>query len=165
MAKKIKTDIKSKGMKWAEISKLKTNIDIIFEDKVLFTIRGLNDSEFNKYINIIKPEKQKGIDGINNLINEKANLANILKLMVIGIDFDDMTDDEIIQNMNNFPIEITEQINDALHVLLVEHMVSYLNTLGGNLDMFKAIKTTDDKIQSLKKANGILDKVVTKDSI
>jgi|GEM_PF-5084110 len=146
--------------KWSEISKLKSSIDIVFEDKILFSIRGLNDSEFSKFINQVKPEKQNKIEDINVLLNNEGNMATILKMMVVGVDFEDMDDKEIVECMNGFPVEITMQVNKALNTLLIDNMIKYLKNMGENIKIFKSIGEMDEVVRKMKVENVSVTNIV-----
>ena len=144
MAKK-----QSKLKKWSDISKYKKFFPISLNNETLFTIEELSQEEFESYMNSIKPEQQKNLDSVNEILNNETNLAQILKKVVKGIDFNGCSDSEIITQMNSFGTNISYQINTALEEVIVNNMVRYLENMSNTIDTLEAIGGIDQKVQKL----------------
>lgn len=148
MAKK-----QSKSNTWQSLSNLKKSIPIQFNNETIFTIEELSAQQFEQFMQSIKPEQQNSVDDINQILNQDENLAQVLKLMVKGISFEDMTDTEILNTLNSFSTSITYQINDALEELLVNNMVKHLHNISNTIDTFKSIQGIDEKIKNIANNN------------
>ena len=136
---------------WQSLSNLKKSIPISFNNETIFTIEELSTQQFEQFMQSIKPEEQKTLEDVNKILNQDEYLGQVLRLMVKGISFEDMTDAELIASLNDFPTSITYQINDALEKLLVSNMVKHLHNISNTIDTIETTSKINDKFDKIAK--------------
>lgn len=127
-----KTTTPSPTKSWGDIAKLKKSIDIKFEDEVIFTMVELPNKKLPEFIDIMQSKYKDEEDTTPQSIismDHTELIAFALRNTVEGIDFGEMTDEEIVDNLNEMSDIVIEQVNDALSELVINKVVKRLESL------------------------------------
>jgi len=108
---------------WKDISNYKKHIDITFEGDKLFYFEEPTDETIGQLYELMKDYNIQDFD------NNAQVISFILKNTIKDIDFGDMTDDEIFNQINNMSDEIVLQINEALDKLVINKLKLRLNNI------------------------------------
>lgn len=134
MGKKEQKVVQMKKRSWKELLNYKKRRDIIYDGEIIFTIEELGGSEFDDFFNslITKGEKDEvDVSENNEDDNESITLdskngtekvAFLLRKMVKGdiANFEDMTDQEVVDTLNMAAPEVIKQVNTALFDFVYE---------------------------------------------
>jgi len=127
---------------WKDLMKFKKIKNIVCDDKVLFTMEELNNEDFSTFFNMMFDNIKNNTNENNtqsfNLLNSKELIVFLLKKMVKGEygNFENLTDEEIVNVAENTSSEITEQINDVIEELIMKRFykrIDYLTKLTNTL--------------------------------
>lgn len=133
---------------WGDITKLKKSIDIKFEDEVIFTMVEISEKKIFEFLELLQSKQDENKDEINkdnikqsieenNVIDSVEFIAFALKNTIQGIDFGEMSDEEIVEKMNDMSMDITMQINDALEELIVKKITFMTESLQKFMSAFE----------------------------
>lgn len=103
-----KSNIKS----WKDLSKYKERINITFNDEVLFCMVEPSDEVIDNIYSRIEDSN------VGDFITDSSLVAYVLRNICQDISFEDMTDEEIVKEMNNMGDKVVDQINNALEKLV-----------------------------------------------
>ena len=113
--------------------KFKKSKNIICNDEVLFVMEELNNENFITFFNMMFDNIKNSTNENNtfNLLNSKEVIVFLLKKMVKGeyANFENLTNDEIVDIAENTSGEITEQINDVIEELVMKRFYKRLDYL------------------------------------
>jgi hypothetical protein len=127
---------------WKDLMKFKKVKDIVCDDKVLFTMEELNNEDFTVFFNMMFDNIKNNTNENNilsfDLLNSKEVIVFLLKKMVKGEygNFENLTDEEIVNVAENTSSEISEQINDVIEELIMKRFykrIDYLTKLTNTL--------------------------------
>lgn len=133
---------------WKDLLKFKKSRDVIYENKVLFTMEELNNEDFISFFNMMF-ENIKNNTGEEtasfDLLNSKDLIVFLLKKMVKGEygNFESLTNDEIVEIAENTSSEINEQINEIIEELVMKRFykrIDYLTKLSNTLKENELVK-------------------------
>jgi hypothetical protein len=118
---------------WKDLMKFKKSKNIICNDEVLFVMEELNNENFITFFNMMFDNIKNSTNENNtfNLLNSKEVIVFLLKKMVKGeyANFENLTNDEIVDIAENTSGEITEQINDVIEELVMKRFYKRLDYL------------------------------------
>jgi hypothetical protein len=136
---------------WKDLMKFKKSKDIVYDDKVLFTMEELNNEDFITFFNMMFDNiKNNTNNNTFNLLNSKEIIAFLLKKMVKGeyVNFENLTNDEIVDVAENTSGEITDQINDVIEELIMKRFYKRLDYLTKLTNTLKENELVKDETES-----------------
>ena len=146
---------KVKTKTWKGLTSLRESKDIVLDGEVIFIIEELSANEIDNFIQTLYSSDDLESDQPEVEL-PKSKIGYLLRKMVKQIDFENLTDEEIVDTLEQFSENITNQINDIMNEFITKKVYkrieNFSNLVGemGNLD--EAIK----KINTMKVNKGIV---------
>ena len=126
---------KKVNKKWKDLTKFQKKIPIEFEGEILFEIQELSNDKLEEIVEkLMKKAEEDSKEGkeieetILDIDNNVELIASMIRSMVIGIDFDELNDIQIVETLNEMSQEVIEQVNYALNELGVEKIQKRLKS-------------------------------------
>lgn len=130
---------------WKDIANLRESKEIKLDDEVIFTIQELSSQEIDDFIENLYSTNE--LDSENEQLEvelPKSKIGYLLRKMVVGIDFENLDDTEIVDVLEQFSESITIQVNDVLNLFITQKVynrIKNLSSLVGEMDgLDEAIK-------------------------
>lgn len=144
MAKK-----QSKVKTWKDIANLKKVKEIKLDNKVIFTIEELSAGDLDAFIQEIYNTNELDQEGQEvELSNER--IGALLRKMVKGIDFEDLSNEEIVEILNTFGEDVVQQINSAVSEFVIQKIYKRLENLGSLVEDMKKLDKSVEKVEKFK---------------
>jgi len=140
------TNLTQNKRKWSDIKNFKKSIDIKYNDELLFTMVELKEKDLLELIKMFSDNEGKEL--LLTGVNDMKFVVTMIKKMVKGVDFNEMSDEDIYNEIMEFGEEVTEQINNAFKVLITDRFDRYVQNMLKNLDELNKIQ---EKVINIKR--------------
>lgn len=135
---------------WKEIAGLKKVKEIKLDNKILFTMQELSTGDLDEFIQEIYRTDESDQEGKEfELTNDR--IGALLRKMVKGVNFEDLTNEEIVETLNTFGDEIVQQINKTVSEFVTKRVYKRLENLGSFVDDIKKIDLAVNKVNDFTK--------------
>jgi hypothetical protein len=145
-----------KSKSWKNLLEYKEKKAVLYKEEELFKIEELGAADFNEFfgmfidhIQINSDENKEKTNTVISTINDVNIIAFLLKRMVKGniSDFSDMTNQEIVDILNNSSEDVVSQINITIKEFVLEKLldrIKILNDFAEQMNQQSEVKIIDE---------------------
>jgi hypothetical protein len=145
-----------KSKSWKNLLEYKEKKAVLYKEEELFKIEELGAADFNEFfgmfidhIQINSDENKEKTNTVIGTINDVNIIAFLLKRMVKGniSDFSDMTNQEIVDILNNSSEDVVSQINITIKEFVLEKLldrIKILNDFAEQMNQQSEVKIIDE---------------------
>ncbi len=136
----------NKTKRWIDLKQYKKKIPVYHEDELLFELQEMSDKEFAELLQLIKDK------GDNFDVNSVEFIASALRKIVLGVDFDGLTDQEIIDELEQMGESVISSINQGLKEFVIDRMIRFSENLKNVAEDLKKINKIDNVLDKTEEA-------------
>lgn len=120
------------SMSWSDMTRFKKERFITLDGNVLFIMEEMDRPDFDELIKNIAELNEKKDDQVSIIETINSNsgfLGDMIRKTVKGFDFSSLSDEQIIETLNNMAPSVVTQINGALYELVMQPLCAHFINL------------------------------------